>query len=90
MRIFIIKLLKNYLYWLLLTIDKTIISLNSRFEQLKIIEYIFCFLFNFDKLTSFGNNKQKLSNLQHALKHNNTQIVRSAFIYRTKNRKIKL
>ena len=54
-------------------IDQTIIAFKNRFEQFKIYEDIFGFLFNIKKLKFLDSNnfKEYCFNLERSLKHNN-------------------
>jgi len=54
-------------------IDQAIIALRNRFEQFKIYEDIFSFLFSIKKLKSLNSNnlKEYCLNLERSLKHNN-------------------
>ena len=45
--------------YFLYSIDQTIIVLRDRFEQFKIYEYIFCFLFSIKKLKYLDSNNLK-------------------------------
>jgi len=59
--------------YFLYIVDKAIITLQNRFEQFKIYEYIFYFLFSIKKLNSLSCVllKEKCLNFKKYLKHDN-------------------